>query len=117
MKPAIIVLNWNGADDALECIDSLARQTLRPAIIIVDNNSHDDSVERFKEYISAHPKADIDLIENQQNLGFAGGINTGIRRALKRKFRYIGTLNPDATADKNWCKYIIDELKNHKDVT
>lgn len=116
MKPAIIVLNWNGADDALECIDSLARQTLRPAIIIVDNNSHDDSVERFKEYISAHPKADIDLIENQQNLGFAGGINTGIRRALKRKFRYIGTLNPDATADKNWCKYIIDELKNHKDV-
>lgn len=114
-KPAIIVLNWNGADDALECIDSLTRQTLRPAIIIVDNNSHDDSVERFKEYISAHPKADIDLIENQQNLGFAGGINTGIRRALKRKFRYIGTLNPDAVADKNWCKYIINELKNHKD--
>ena len=47
MKLAIIVLNWNGADDALECIKSLAQQTLKPLIIVVDNNSSDDSVARI----------------------------------------------------------------------
>ena len=48
MKIAVIVLNWNGVDDALECIDSLISQTANASIIIVDNNSSDDSVERFK---------------------------------------------------------------------
>ena len=51
---AIIVLNWNGADDALECIDSLAQQTLVPTIIVVDNDSHDDSVARFRSYQAKH---------------------------------------------------------------
>jgi len=49
---AIIVLNWNGADDALNCVESLQQQTLRPEIIIVDNNSSDDSVERFEDHMS-----------------------------------------------------------------
>ena len=34
---AIIVLNWNGSDDAIECVDSLIKQTLKPTIVIVDN--------------------------------------------------------------------------------
>ena len=75
---AIIVLNWNGADDALECINSLARQTLKPTIIIVDNNSSDDSVARFNKYIKTHSSAGCVIIENDKNLGFAGGINTGL---------------------------------------
>lgn len=53
---AIIVLNWNGSDDAIECVDSLIKQTLKPTIIIVDNNSSDNSVTVFEEYISSHKK-------------------------------------------------------------
>ena len=45
---AIIVLNWNGSDDAIECVDSLIKQTLKPTIVIVDNNSSDNSVAVLK---------------------------------------------------------------------
>ena len=112
---AIIVLNWNGADDALECIASLEKQNLQPSIIIVDNNSSDDSVESFEKYIENHPKSDVTLIKNQKNLGFAGGINTGLRYALENNYEFVGTLNPDAVADKNWCKELVTELEKHPD--
>ena len=102
---AIIVLNWNGADDALECISSLARQTLKPTIIVVDNHSHDDSVMRFEQYQTEHPSVDCIIIANNKNLGFAGGINTGLVYAREQGFKYIGVLNPDAILTKNGAKH------------
>ena len=109
---AIIVLNWNGSDDAIECIESLTKQTLKPTIIIVDNNSSDNSVSVFEKYISIHKREDITLIKNPDNLGFAGGINTGLVYARKQGFEYIGVLNPDAIADKKWCRALVDELSS-----
>ena len=110
---AIIVLNWNGADDTLNCVESLQQQTLRPEIIIVDNNSSDDSVERFEDHVKSQKKDAPILIKNSQNLGFAGGINTGLVYARKQGFEYIGVLNPDAIADKKWCQALVDELSSH----
>ena len=112
---AIIVLNWNGADDTLNCVESLQQQTLRPEIIIVDNNSSDDSVERFEDHIKSQKKDAPILIKNSQNLGFAGGINTGLIYAKEHNFEYIGVLNPDAIADKKWCRTLVDELSTHLD--
>ena len=109
---AIIVLNWNGSDDAIECVKSLAKQTLKPTIIIVDNNSSDNSVFVFEKYISIHKREEITLIKNPRNLGFAGGINTGLVYARKQGFEYIGVLNPDAIADKKWCQALVDELSS-----
>lgn len=112
----MIVLNWNGADDSIACIDSLCAQHADiPDIILVDNASSDDSVERFEEYIVQHKKTHIQLIKSETNTGFAGGINQGITAALERGYEYIGTLNPDATADENWARALIDELERHKD--
>ena len=110
---AIIVLNWNGSDDAIECVDSLIKQTLKPTVVIVDNNSSDNSVSVFEKYISTHKKEDIILIKNSTNLGFAGGINTGLTYARNNNFKYIGLLNPDAIADKEWCQALVDELSGH----
>lgn len=112
---AIIVLNWNGADDTLNCVESLQQQTLRPEIIIVDNNSSDDSVERFEDHIKSQKKDAPILIKNSQNFGFAGGINTGLIYAKEHNFKYIGVLNPDAIADKKWCRALVDELSAHLD--
>ena len=112
---AIIVLNWNGADDTLNCVESLQQQTLQPEIIIVDNNSSDDSVERFEDHIKSQKKDAPILIKNSQNLGFAGGINTGLIYAKEHNFEYIGVLNPDAIADKKWCRTLVDELSTHLD--
>lgn len=112
-RVAIIVLNWNGADDAIECMRSLLSQTLPPTIFLVDNASADDSIRKFEDFIAEQPEGVIQLYQNAKNLGFAGGINTGIIAALDQKFDYIGTLNPDATADSEWVREITSELSTH----
>lgn len=112
---AIIVLNWNGADDAIACIESLAGQKSDvPDVILVDNNSHDDSVSVLEKY-TASSKAAIHFIKNGVNSGFTGGNNVGFRYALKQGYEYIGTLNPDATADENWTGSLVSELKIYTD--
>ena len=52
-RVAIVVLNWNGADDAIACTASLlAQEDTVPDIILVDNDSHDDSVALLEQYIA-----------------------------------------------------------------
>jgi GT2 family glycosyltransferase len=86
------VLNWNGWQDTLLCLDALAR-TEYPnlTVIAVDNGSTNDSVPRIR---SGFPH--IPLIETGKNLGFAGGVNAGIRHALEQGVEYIWLLNNDA---------------------
>ena len=89
----ILVLNWNGCDDTIRCLDSLARLDYRPlSVIVLDNGSADDSVARLR---SSYPR--ITLIENGVNLGFCEGNNIGIRRALAAGADYVMLLNNDAT--------------------
>ena len=86
-----LVLNWNGADDAIQCLQSLARQTYANLdSLVVDNGSVDDSVARIQE---AFPS--VTLLENAENRGFAGGVNVGIRHALAEGFDYVLPLNND----------------------
>lgn len=112
---AIIVLNWNGADDAIACIESLAVQSNEALdIILVDNDSHDDSVQILQNYIDTNTIS-IHFIKNGVNSGFTGGNNIGFSYALEQGYEYIGTLNPDATADKNWSASLVSELENNPD--
>ncbi len=101
---AIIILNWNLPSDTAECINSiLASKTTNYSIIIVDNNSSDDSIEQFKQKFGTK----ITLLQNQENLGFAAGVNVGIQYALKLQAEYIILLNNDTIVDSN----MIEELK------
>ncbi len=112
---AIVVLNWNGADDAIACIESLGAQNDEmPDIILVDNDSHDDSVAVLDKYIR-DSKATIHFIKNDVNSGFTGGNNVGFTYALQQGYEYIGTLNPDASADASWTTSLIAELTSHED--
>jgi GT2 family glycosyltransferase len=81
------------------CLDSLAPQTAAQNIVIVDNASSDGSVALIE---SKYPK--ITLLKNPKNLGFAGGVNTGIRYAIKNGAEFVALLNNDAVADKDWLK-------------
>lgn len=90
-KVFIIVLNWNGKDNTIECLTSLAKLDY-PNIetIVVDNDSSDDSVPHIS---NSFP--DIKLIQSGDNLGYAGGNNVGIEWALKNDSDYILILNND----------------------
>jgi GT2 family glycosyltransferase len=88
----VVVLNWNDADTTLRCLRSLADTTYsNRRIIVVDNASADGSVQRI-----ASAWGDVDLIVNAANLGFTGGVNVGIRRAVEAGADYVWLLNSDA---------------------
>ena len=114
-RVAIIVLNWNGASDSIKCAESLLSQSLKPDIILVDNFSSDDSVEKLEKFASLHPGS-IHFIKNSVNSGFAGGNNFGISYALERDYGYIGSLNPDAKADKKWVENLVAEISDKEKV-
>ncbi|HBK09482.1 MAG TPA: glycosyltransferase family 2 protein [Acetobacteraceae bacterium] len=91
-RVAIVILNWNDAESTLACLDAL-RATDYPnyATIVVDNGSTDGSAARFLDI------AAIDLVTNTTNLGYTGGVNVGISRAIALGADYVWLLNSDAT--------------------
>ena len=89
----IIILNWNGLKDTLECIDSIKKIKYRNyKIIVVDNASSNNEA---KEIHEAYPN-ELDVIKNEANYGYTGGNNIGIEYAMsKYKPDYILILNND----------------------
>lgn len=99
MKIAVLMVNYNGKKFIPDCLDSLARQTLKPeCIVAVDNGSSDGSLEMLREY-----RGEVTLLEQGKNLGFAEGNNVGwrwIRQNLK--VDAIALVNNDTRADPGW---------------
>lgn len=88
-----IVLSWNGREDTLRCLESLTRSEHHDLqIVCVDNGSNDGSQQAVRERFP-----DVELIEAGANLGYCGGNNLGIRRALDRGARWVALVNNDAT--------------------
>ena len=80
---AIIILNWNGADDTLACLDSLSNADGEFVVYVVDNGSADDSVLRIQSWIDEHNEVDVRLVPLDKNYGFAKGNNKGLEVASK----------------------------------
>lgn len=110
-RTVIVVLNYKGVRDTLTCIESLKRQTYENFhIVIVENGSHDGSAERLRLLESRS----VTVLCNDRNLGFAGGVNTGIRWAMAKNFDYVALFNNDATADKRWLDSLIQTQRRYK---
>ena len=102
-KVSIIVLNWNGLDDTIECLGSLKRITYpNYNVILVDNASTGNDVAVLREQFGDF----IYIIPNDRNYGFAAGNNVGIRYALEKDADYVLLLNNDTTVDPAF----LDEL-------
>lgn len=105
----IVLLNWNGWQDTVECMRSLCRTEYQSwHVVIVDNGSSNDSVERLKE---AFPE--VTIIETKRNLGFAAGNNVGIREALANKADYVFVLNNDTTVFPNTISQFVEFAEKH----
>ncbi|WP_433050128.1 glycosyltransferase family 2 protein [Dactylosporangium sp. CS-033363] len=86
-----VILNWNCAEETIRCLRAVATGTAVPDIIVVDNGSEDDSLARL-----ALVEEPFTLVELDSNLGFAGGMNAGIRAAHARGAEWVWVLNADA---------------------
>jgi GT2 family glycosyltransferase len=85
---AAVVLSWNGREDTLACLRSLQGEGAE--LIVVDNASTDGTAEAVKG---------VELIRNDKNLGYAGGMNVGIRAALERGADAVLLLNNDVEVE------------------
>lgn len=100
MKIAIVVLNFNGTQDTIDCLKSINKLDIKDfelLTIVVDNASTDE----FKVQSSEFKVGEIKIIRNEQNSGFTGGNNVGIKYALSNGADYIFVLNNDTILDKN----------------
>jgi GT2 family glycosyltransferase/2-polyprenyl-3-methyl-5-hydroxy-6-metoxy-1,4-benzoquinol methylase len=94
-KVSIIILNWNGLTDTLECLESVKKIDYpNYDIIVVDNGSTDGSPQKIRVQFPG-----ITVIETGKNLGFAEGNNVAISHALANGAEYVFLLNNDTVVD------------------
>lgn len=99
-KVTIIILNWNGWEDTIECLESLYQITYpNYEVIVVDNGSEDESVEKIKEYCEGEIEVEskffeynptnkpIHVVEYTQQEAERGGV--------LREEKYLSKLEPD----------------------
>lgn len=103
-KVYVIVLNWNGKEDTLDCLKSLQSTNYENyRVVVVDNGSKDDSVQVVR---SSFPGADV--VEIGKNLGFAGGNNIGIKYAMEQGADYVFLINNDTTVHPDYLKELVE---------
>jgi GT2 family glycosyltransferase len=90
---AVVILNWNGLEDTLGCLESLSLVsvgTCKIDIVVVDNGSDQDPTEPIKSRFSH-----VEVMRLTKNIGYAAGCNFGATRAIARGADFILFLNND----------------------
>jgi len=110
----IIILNWNGLNDTIECIRSLLAMNPFPIeIILVDNGSRRDVKKEVSRLYQDHP--DVTLIVNETNKGFTRGNYDIVEEILNRNEvpEYIALLNNDTAVTPNWIESLVTSAREN----
>lgn len=104
-----VILNYNGHELTGKCLDSLA-SSLRPieGIFVVDNGSRPEDVAALSDDVGR--RQGVSLLKNDRNLGFAAGVNAGIREAMNAGASHILLVNNDATLDPGCLAAMIEAM-------
>lgn len=106
---SVIIITYNSSEDIMNCVNGAKEHTKECSIeiIILDNCSTDNTRELIKKNLHS-----VTLIEPNENLGFARGVNTAAKEA---RGKYLLLLNPDTTifsnAIGNIFKFAVDNPK------
>ncbi|MFH1612101.1 MAG: glycosyltransferase family 2 protein [bacterium] len=110
-KVYIIILNWNGWQDTIECLKSIEKNNCpNYQVVVVDNGSTNESVAKIKRHCERAEGERgnlVEIIENKENLGFSGGNNVGMKYALEKGADYVLLLNNDTVVDKSFLSALI----------
>ena len=110
MGISVVILSWNDQNHLEGCLKSLeqAKGSCCLEVIVVDNASMDGSAEMVR---CKFP--DVKLIQNQKNLGFARGINIGIKASSGR---YVCLLNSDIKLLEGCLEGVFDYMERNPDI-
>jgi GT2 family glycosyltransferase len=108
-RVCISVLNWNGAERTLACLDALTHLDYPDKrIVVVDNASTDDSLARIT---AAYP--DLDILRAESNGGYAAGNALALRRALDSDADLFWILNNDSRPAPDALRALVDAYGRH----
>jgi GT2 family glycosyltransferase len=111
-RVVVVVVNWCGEDDTSACVQSLLDSDY-PAlrVLVVDNGSPDGSGERIR---LRFPSADY--LQTGANLGFTGGNNAGIGRAMQSDADYVLVLNNDTVVEPDAVTHLVSAARTRDGV-
>jgi GT2 family glycosyltransferase len=97
---AVIILSYNHNDITLNCVRSILKSTYQDYdIFIIDNHSPDGSFTVLQKELATVPQ--VSVWDTTENLGFAGGMNFGVKKALENgHYDYYLFLNNDTVLEK-----------------
>ena len=105
---AVVVLTWNNRQYTLDCLASLARQTLPHTVYVVDNASTDETPAAVAAQFPA-----ARVIINTENLGFAGGNNVGLDAAFAGGADAVLVVNNDTTLEPDAIERMAEAADAH----
>ena len=107
----ILILNWNGKHLLKPCLDSVsAIDYPNYSVMVIDNGSTDNSVKMVKENFS-----EVELLELENNNGFAGGYNRCFTRLKDEYSGFILLLNNDTEVDPDILNSFIQAKEKYGD--
>jgi GT2 family glycosyltransferase len=107
MQASVVIPVWNGAsviDRCLEAVEAYSESQLLD-VICVDNASTDTSAQRIREN---YPM--VKLLSQPVNLGFAGGVNVGIKHS---RADVVVLLNQDCIVRSGWLSALLSVFERH----
>lgn len=110
-KVCAVILNWNGGDLTVGCLEALQKSDYPDlTCVIVDNGSTDGSLEQI---VKLYPR--VAVIKNPANVGFAEGCNQGIALGLRQGADYLLMLNNDTRMDVAMISMLVRTALDHED--
>lgn len=116
-KILIIIVTWNKKDyviDLLKSLSSLSFPRNQLDILVIDNASNDGTVQALKLQFD-----DIQIIENEENIGGTGGFNTGLAWAFEQpgsQYDFLWLLDNDVVVHRDALTHLVSELEGNPDV-
>jgi GT2 family glycosyltransferase/2-polyprenyl-3-methyl-5-hydroxy-6-metoxy-1,4-benzoquinol methylase len=99
-----VIVNYQGGDHLLGCLESLLGEPGPVQAIIVDNGSEDGSTAAA---MARFP--DVEVVRPEVNLGYAGGANAGARRS---RGQFLFFLNPDVRLSQGCLAALVEEFED-----
>jgi|GEM_PF-575931 len=119
----IIILNYQGSRDTGACLE-----TLKPAIevaeragygpfttLVIDNGSEVEDVTWLAQHVATLPW--VEFIPNAENVGFARGVNQGIRWAADRDADAVLLLNNDTLLEPESIRALCEQSQPRRLLT
>ncbi len=106
LKIAVVILNWNGRKLLEQFLGTVCEHSKQADIYIIDNASTDDSIRYVEQNFPQ-----VKIIKNQENYGFAGGYNQGLK-SIDADIYCL--LNSDVEVTANWLAPMFELFKNEE---